>query len=151
MASDFISGRAHFSKVYFSPTPGAPPAPWLIKVKSTRIQEVAVEVADGVCGELRDRLQKITNFYRVTHVCFDDGQSSILENWIANQQNEDNLLPQLQLGGGILFRYLTGGAAAFTLNGCTMGPVDYDISGRTERNLATIMYRCTTFSKTAAA
>lgn len=144
--ADFISGKHVKARVQLNGSP------WEIKVKSTRVREDAVMVADNVNGENRSRLQKICNFYDVTLECFDDGNSSqILHNWLTNQQNEDNNAPQLALAGGLRFSYLDGTAGGFVLQGCTLGPLDYNASGRTERNSATVSFRAHYFEQVPAA
>ena len=120
--ADFISGKHCIAKVYL----GNPPAPWNIIVKSTKVEEVAELAADGVNGETRDRLQKITKYYNVTHEVYDDGQSSaLLKTWLANQANEDAGAPQLPFAGGLRFNYLDGTAGGFTMTGCNLGPLSY--------------------------
>jgi hypothetical protein len=149
--SDFISGKHVTTRIYIATLAGAGPTPWNISIKSTRVQEVAEEAADGVCGENRDRLQKITNYYRVTQECYDNTEAKLLTTWLTNQKNEDAVLPQLAMAGGMLFKFLDTSAIAFTMTNCTLGPLDYNISGRTARNMATVMYRCQYFNPASAA
>lgn len=153
--ADFSSGRQVSTKLYIATAPGGQPLPWLVKSKSIRVQEVAVEVADGVCGENRDRLQKITNFYRLTLDVFDDstapGASQLIQTWLANQANEDAGLPQLPMAGSMVWRYLDTSAIAVSFSGCTLGPVDYNVAGRTERNMGVIMFRAQYMTVGAAA
>lgn len=144
--ADFISGKSVKARVQLNGSP------WEIKVKSTRVKEDAVMVADNVNGENRSRLQKICNFYEVSLDCYDDGQSSqILQNWLANQANEDANAPQLPLAGGLRFSYLDGTAGGFVFQGCTLGPLDYNASGRTERNQASVTFRAQYFQQVPAA
>jgi hypothetical protein len=122
-----VYGRDTKFKVYFNN------APWPVVVKTWRVQEQAVEAADGVNGEQRDRLQKITNFYKCTFDCYDDGSTDTLENLIANQQNEDAQQPDLSLSGGLIFTYRgnAGRRKAFVLKSCSLGPLDMNSGGRT--------------------
>lgn len=132
---DFTSGKHVIAKLYFNNKL------WTIKSKSIHAQEVAVEVADQVCGEPRARLQKITDYYRVSQTCYEDGSSQILQNFLANQANEDANLAQLPLAGGLLFKYLDGTKGGITIKGGCLGPLDAEIAGRTERNMFTVVYR----------
>ena len=142
--ADFISGKHSIARVYLNNQP------WEIKVKSTKVQEMATVYADGVNGELRQRLGKITNFFHVTHVVYDDGTSSrILQNYILNQQNEDANNPQLALAGGLIFTYLDKTRGGYTLRGCSLDPLDMDIGGQTERILHTVSYRAQFFEQAA--
>lgn len=137
-----VVGKDVFAKIYVALTPGGNATPWKILAKSIRVQEQAVKAADGVCGEQRDRLQKITNFYQVTVDCFDDGRSSaLLTTWLAQQQNDDLTLPQLPLSSGLIWKYLDGSAGGVTFNGCNIDPLDYNVAGRTERAIATVGFR----------
>jgi hypothetical protein len=142
MAEDFISGKHCLARIRFNNQP------WTVKVKSTRVEEVAVEAEDGVNGEERDRLQKLTKYYRVTQEVYQDSGSQIFENYLANQANEDANQPQLPLAGGLVFTYLNGSKGGFTLSGCSLGPLNHNESGRTERNMNTITYRAQYFNKT---
>lgn len=127
-------------------------APWVLVVKSWRIQEQATEAADGVCGEQRDRLQIITNFYRCTLECNDDGSSRTFENFIQNQLNEDSQLPDLPLAAGqiLTFRGIGGTRKAFMLKDCTRGPLDFNVPGRSAAAVHTISLRARQFSSVPA-
>ena len=121
-------------------------------MKSTKVEEVAELAADGVNGETRDRLQKITKYYNVTHEVYDDGQSSaLLKTWLANQANEDAGAPQLPFAGGLRFNYLDGTAGGFTMTGCNLGPLSYSTNERTSRTGGTVAYRCQTFATVVTA
>ena len=137
--ADFVSGKHAISRLYIKKQP------WNVRIKSTRVQEVAEEIADQVNGENRARLQKLTDYYKVTHVCYDDGSSQIITNFILNQQNEDANQPQLPLAGGLVFNYLDGSKGGYAMRVCTLGPLDIDISGRKERTMHTVQYRCQYF------
>lgn len=138
--ADFISGKHSVARVYLNNQP------WNIKVKSTKVQEMAAVIEDNVNGENRARLQKLTNFFHVTHVIYDDGNSSqILQNYLINQANEDANNPALALNGGLLFKYLDGTKGGYTMRGCSLDPFDLDIGGRTERVMHTVSYRAQYF------
>jgi len=141
-----LYGRDAKFKVYINNTP------WVIVVRSWRIQEQATEAADGVCGEQRDRLQKITNFFRATFECYDDGSSRTIENLIANQQNEDAQLPDLPLSAGqiLTFRGVGGTRKAFTLENCTIGPLDMSSSGRAAAFMHNLSLRAQQFNQVPA-
>lgn len=142
--ADFISGKHVKTRINLNNQP------WEIKVKSTRVRELATMVTDQVNGEKRARFQKIIDGYEVTLECYDDGKSSaLLSTWLANQANEDANLPQLPLASGLRFSYLDGSAGGFTLSGCTLGPMDYNAAGRTERNMGTVTFRAQYFKQVA--
>lgn len=140
-------GKNTTFKVYFNNTP------WLVITKTWRVTEQAVEATDGINGEQRDRLQKVTQFYRCTFDCYDDGSSNNLQNLITNQLQEDAQLPDLPLSGGLIFTYpaLAGARKAFVLKNCTMGPLDIGSSGRTTAINSALSFRAQYFAAVAAA
>lgn len=143
--ADLISGKNTNFKVSWNQTI------WGLYVKTWSVEEVAVEAEDGVNGEQRDRLQKITKYFRAMFDCYDDGSSQILQNLITNQANDDAYNPQLPLAGGILFNYQNATKAAFVLNGCTMGPLKMNSPGRTERLNHALSLRAQYFATVTAA
>ena len=72
--ADFVSGKNTTFKAYWNAQV------WTLAVKSWSIEEVAVEAEDGVNGEQRDRLQKITKYFKCTFDCWEDGSSQTLQN-----------------------------------------------------------------------
>lgn len=123
---------------------------WTVLVKTWSIEEVAVEFAEGVNGESRDRLGKVTNYYKFTFDCFEDGSSKTLANVLQNQANDDANLPQLAMAAGVLFSYNDGTKEAFTLGGGILGPYKGGSGGRTERFMHNLTGRATTFQPVAA-
>jgi hypothetical protein len=126
---------------------------WPVLVKSWRVQEQAVEAADGVNGEQRDRLQKITQFYKAMFDCYDSGNENTLSNLIQNQSNEDAQLPDLPVAGGLLFTFRgnRGIRQAFTLKNGTLGPLDMNMGGRTSALNHALSYRFQYFTQIPAA
>ena len=142
---DFISGKHVIARVQFNNQP------WNIKVKTTRVQELGEVVTDQVNGENRARFQKLTDGYTVTLDCFEDGSSSILENFLANQQNEDANLPQLPIAVGLRFNFLDGTAGGWVFSEITLDPLDFEAGGRKERVNHKVMFHCRNFDKVPAA
>lgn len=143
--ADFVSGKNTSFRLQWNQSV------WGIYTKTWSIEEVAVEAEDGVNGEQRDRLQKITKYYRCLFDCYDDGSSQTLQNLIINQTNDDNYNPQLPLAGGVLFNYQNQTRAAFVLNGCSMGPLKVSGPGRTERIMHALSFRAQYFATVPAA
>lgn len=142
-----VYGRDTKFRVYFNNSL------WPVVVKSWRIQEQAVEAADGVNGEIRDRLQKITNFFKCTFDCYDDGTTSTLENILFNQENEDAINPDLPFSGGVQFFYRNkaGSRKAFVLGDCSLGPMDINSGGRTSALNHALSFRARFFTAVPAA
>jgi len=146
MPTDFISGKHAQCKVYFNGQP------WNIKTETLRWREVAEEIVDDVNGEDRGRLQKLTSHFDIEAVCYDDGTSSqILQNWLANQANEDANLPQLPLSNGIRWNYLDGTAGGIIMTQCCLGPMEQNIGGRKVRVKNTVKWRARYVQKVATA
>lgn len=143
----FVYGKNTKFLVYFNNTP------WPVTTKTWGVQEQCVEAADGVNGEDRDRLQKITNYYTCSFECYEDGSSNTLQNLILNQQNEDAQLPPLALSGGLLFTFpgIGGVRLGFTLSGCSMGPLDMKSAGRTSAFMHSLKFRAQYFNPVATA
>lgn len=121
-------------------------------MKTWNIEEVAVEFADGVNGEQRDRLGKIINYYKFAFDCFEDGASKTLRNIITNQANQDANQPDLAFAAGILFSYNDASKEAFTLGGQTvLGPLKTGSTGRTERIMHQLTGRATLFQSVVTA
>lgn len=142
---DFISGKHAQTRVYLDNQP------WTVKVRSTRVEELATQVTDQVNGENRARFQKITDGYQVTIECYDDGSTQTIQNWLANQANEDANQPQLPLSGGLLFSYLDGSKGGYVFKGCNLGPLNINVAGRTERVMHTVVFRAQYFSQVPTA
>lgn len=125
---------------------------WVVLTRTWRIQEQATESAEGVNGEQRDRLQKITNFYRATFECFDDGSSQTIENLISNQANEDAELPDLPLSGGVTLTFRSVGTArrAYTMTDCSLGPLDMNEGGRAAPLMHNLSFRFRQFGAVPA-
>ena len=138
---DFISGRDLQRKIYLNGSV------WSLKTKSIRVESMATEVTDQVGGEIRARFQTILDGFRVTVSCYDDGSSSLLENLISNQDALDAGGPQLPLAAGLIFKYRDLTRGGFAFSECTLDPWSLDDSGRTERVMTEVKFRCRFFRK----
>jgi hypothetical protein len=144
MALDFISGKHVVSMVRYNGKL------WAVKVKSTKVQELGEVVLDQVNGENRARFQKLTDGYSVTLDCYEDGSSSILENYLFNQANEDANQQQVNQNVGIRFNYLDGSAGAWVFTGCTLNPLNFEAAGRKDRVNHTVAFHCQYFQQVPA-
>lgn len=146
MPIDFARGRDLTARVQFNGKP------WDIKTKTVRVQEQGEVVMDQVNGEQRARTQKVTDGFLVTCETYEDGNSDILENYIANQANEDAGQRQLPVNPGIRFNWRDGSAGAFVFGGIvTLAPLSLEDGGRKEALMHTVVFHCQTFTKTKAA
>ena len=141
-----LSGKNTIFRLYFSGQPKN------LFVKSWAIKEVAVDVKDDVNGELRARLDVITEYFDCNFECYDDSNTALLESLLASITNDDAFNPQVNISQGTLFRYQDGlTVKAFTLNGVVRPPIDIKSGGRTERLMHTCHVRATDFAQVVAA
>lgn len=144
--TDFARGRDLVTRLRFNDKP------WDVKIKSVRVQELGEVVLDQVNGETRARTQKVTDGFLVTCETYEDGDSEILENYIANQANEDAGNPQLPMNGGLRFNFRSGASKAFIFGGqITLDPMNFEAGGRKEAMMHTVAFHCQQFTKTQSA
>lgn len=145
-AKDFIRGAHAIARVQWNGMP------WEIKTKTIKVQELGEVSLDHVNGEKRARFQKLTDGFLITMDCFEDGSSEILENFIANQENEDANLPQIAANAGLRFNFLDGTSGAWVFGGqLTLNPLEIDVGGRKERVMHKVAFHCPTFDQLPAA
>jgi hypothetical protein len=92
-----------------------------------------VKAADGVCGEDRDRLQFIVNFYELTLSCKQTKTQAIAA-FLDAQANLDTGVADLQRGVYMLINPLDGTQGAFQATQVTLDDWDFRAGGRSERN-----------------
>ena len=104
-----------------------------------------VKAADGVCGEKRDRLQFIVNFYELTLSC-KQTKTDALVAFLASQANLDAGVSDLQRAIYMLINPLDGTQAAYQATQVTLDDWDFRADGRTERNQLNIPVRAQFFN-----
>ncbi len=96
--------------------------PVYIASKTFDVDENATDVADGVNGENRDRLDKVTNFYTAKLTIFQTDQS-VVQAYMDAQEADDNAqLPKKQTGA-IQINHRDGTRAAYVLQEMKIGPM----------------------------
>ena len=83
----FIRGENAVLRVYQQR--GAAVSPIYIPIKNWKINENATEVVEGVQGENRDRLDKVTNYYDITF----DAYLQDIELWTAISRLRTQTMP----------------------------------------------------------
>lgn len=124
-AIPFVRGRDAVFKLYQQNKPIYLPC------KTWDIDENATENADGVNGEDRDRLDKVTNYFTCKLEVFQQDQSLILAYMAAQNQDDASLLPLVQTGA-IQIRQRDGTRAAYLLEEMKIGPLKETLSSRQE-------------------
>lgn len=101
-----------------------------LAAKNWKVNENATETNEGVQGENRDRLDKVTNFYDVN---FDIYQSDVafLTAYLAAQAALDNNQIPLQQSFAVLIRTPKGNFA-FVCQEAVVGPIDMGMTGRAD-------------------
>lgn len=136
----FLSGKDGLFRLFL----GGPDIQ--LKTKTWSIKKNAVKVADGVCGEDRDRLQTITNYFEVSSDVFLNNtlQLDAMLNDIA--QNDAGLAP-LVASGAMRLRILDGSRASYTCGELVIDDWDIRNGGRTDRLMMGLPMRFRYFKK----
>jgi len=119
--------------------------PVTLLAKNWSVEEDAVEAADGVNGEDRDRLDKVTNFYRATVDIFLADQE-VMQAIIDAQVPDDASTLPLKQTGAIQIRHRDGTKAAYLLKEMKAGPFTKNQGGRTDPVMLTLKMRFRYFS-----
>ena len=114
--------------------------PVLLLAKNWSVEEDAFEAADGVNGEDRDRLDKVTNFYRATVDVFQVDQA-VMQSIIDAQTADDASAAPLKQTGAIQIRHRDGTKAAYILKEMKAGPFTENQGGRTDPVMLTLKMR----------
>ncbi len=119
----FIRGRDVLMKVYQDG------APVLIEAKNFDLEENATENADGVNGEDRDRLDKVTNFYSGSIDIYQSDQH-VMDMIMAAQVQDDAAGLPLEQFATFRFNNRDGTRTTYILQECKFGPFKDNASGR---------------------
>src|SRR5687767_11322537 len=88
--------------------------PVYVAAKTWDVEENAAEIADGVNGEDRDRLDKVTNYYSLTVDIFQTDQEVVQAYLDALARDDSAQLPMKQTLG-ISIKHRDGTRAAYVL------------------------------------
>jgi hypothetical protein len=114
--------------------------PVYIPAKNWKVTEEAHEAADGVNGEDRDRLDKVTNYYSATVDIFQNDQE-LMTALIAAQDEDDASNLPLSQAAAIQIRQRDGRRAVYLLEEAKFGPWDMNQGGRAEAVMLTLKLR----------
>jgi hypothetical protein len=120
--------------------------PVYLAAKNWDVEENATENADGVNGEHRDRLDKVTNYFTASVDIFQTDQA-VMEAYIASITADDaNQLP-LKQTMAIQINHRDGTRAAYLLQECKIGPFKMTNSSRQEAVMLNLKIRFRDFKK----
>lgn len=114
--------------------------PVYIAAKVWDVEENATEVADGVNGEDRDRLDKVVNFYSVSIDIFQTDQSVVQAYLDAVAADDAAQLPKKQTGA-IQIKHRDGSRAAYLLQEMKVGPMKLSNQSRQEAVMLNLKIR----------
>lgn len=130
----FFRGKDVVFKFYQDGTPV------YMAAKNWNVDENATEVADGVNGEDRDRLDKVTNYYSASVDIYQSDQV-VMQSIIDAQATDDlNDLP-LNQTAMITIRHRDGTKAAYKMTGVKAGPFGVSQTGRSDAVMLNVKMR----------
>lgn len=142
-----IRGRNVILKFYQQK--GAAMKPVYLAAKNWKVSENATEVAEGVNGEDRDRLDKVTNYYDVT---FDIFQSDMefMDAYMEAQDADDNVQLPLKQSFAVLIKTPKGNFV-YLCQEAKVGPWDDSMTGRPDPLMKSCKARFRYYKKAPAA
>lgn len=105
--------------------------PIIIQAKNWKVEENATEAADGVNGEIRDRLDKVTNYYTATADLY-QADSSVMQSILAAQDADDAQGLPLKQTAAVMKAHRDGTRSAYMMQECKFGPWTDDAPGRSD-------------------
>lgn len=133
-AIPFFRGQDVVLKVYQNN------APIYLAAKNWTVEENATEINEGVNGEPRDRLDKVTNYYSGSVDVYQTDQE-VMQACIDNQVPDDNSSLPLPQAGAVQIRHRDGTRAAYKMTGMKLGPWSENQSGRDQAVMLTLKFR----------
>ena len=115
--------------------------PVIVPIKNWKITENATEIAEGVQGENRDRLDKVTNYYEITFDVYKNDATFLNTYILAQEELDANNVPLKQLFS-VQFDMVGGGRAAYSLQEAVVGPIDIGMTGRQDPIMISVKARC---------
>lgn len=114
--------------------------PVYIAAKNWDVEENATEVAEGVNGEDRDRLDKVTNYYSASVDIYQADQT-FMDAYIAAQAKDDASVLPLKQSAAIMIKHRDGTRAAYLLQEAKFGPTKTTQSGRADAVMLNVKVR----------
>jgi hypothetical protein len=108
--------------------------PIYIPVKNWKVSENAAEVADGVNGEKRDRLDKVTNYYEVTFDVYQENEDFMSTIMAAQEVDDAAGLPVKQTFA-VQKEIRDGTKLAYICTEGKLGPWEESMTSRADANM----------------
>jgi hypothetical protein len=113
-------------------------------VKSWEVQRNATDIADGVCGEDRDRLDSITNFYSIDIDCF-SRTAKLLDAFLAEQDNDDANAAPTNKTVSLILKPRDGSKKGYNASEVSLGGWRFGAGGRSDRVMTKVPLRARYF------
>jgi len=138
MAGKFMNGKGAFLTLFVGDTKTAP-----LSAESWNVKRVAEEIADGVNGEDRERLDSETKHYELSVKCFNETVEKLktLLGYDASLDNSN----QPEVSFGLKLRDKAGKSDLFGMTECSIGSWEWASGGQTARSMLTIPIRARYF------
>jgi hypothetical protein len=114
--------------------------PIYIAAKNWNVEENATEIQDGVNGEDRDRLDKVTNFYSGSVDIFQTDQA-VLATYMEAQDADDAAILPKQQRGAVQIKHRDGTKAAWQLKEMKIGPFGKAMTSRQDAVMLNLKFR----------
>ncbi len=118
--------------------------PVFIAAKNWSVDQNATEVADGVGGENRDRLDIVTNYFSASCDVFQNDQA-LMQAILDSQTAHDAAGLPLKQSAAIQIRHRNGTKATYLLKEVCAGPWGQNMSSRSEAVMLNLKMRFTKF------
>lgn len=142
MAGDvpFYRGQESVFKFFLSGTEV------VLNTKSWDVKVNVTKIADGVNGENRDRLDRCVNYFEITCDCF-QRDVKLLQAALNDINNDDQSVTPLDKGGGVRINVRDGSRAAFICKEMIWDDFNLVDSGRSDRVMNKVSFRCRFFDQ----
>lgn len=120
--------------------------PIIVPIKNWKVGENATETNEGVQGENRDRLDKVTNYYDITFDVYVN-DATFLDSYVLAQEALDSNGTPLKQLFSVQYDIAGGGRVAFSLQEAVVGPIDLGNTSRQDPLMISVKARCRYFKK----
>lgn len=145
MAANDNFFRGENVQLRFYQQKGAALRPVYLAAKTWKVGENATEINDGVNGEDRDRLDKVTNFYEISFDIF-QGDVDFMDAYMEAQAADDNNEFPLKQSFAVLIKTARGNFA-YQCQEAKVGPWDQNNSSRQDAVMLSLKARCRYYKK----
>lgn len=134
----FMAGK-NFKAKFFIDGTGIP-----LNIKSFDVKANVTEIAEGICGEDRDRLQTITNYYEI-NLTVKAISTDVIKSLLKDSDNDDSNVEPLQKDFALIAQPNNGLTEGFCFRDMTIGAWALNVGDRKELANVTIPLRARYF------